>query len=375
MIVDRYIFRQIGWATLFVALTLAAIILLTQSLRFLELVIDAGASGISFWILTFLALPRFLEVILPLALGIAVLFIYNRLAQDSEMAVMRTAGLSPMRLGRPVLMLAGLITLIMFYIVMWLGPVSLSLMQNMRQIIKAEYSTILFREGVFNELGDDITVYVRSRNEDGELIGLLIHDSRETLERPITIMAARGVIVETDEGQQVIVYDGVRQSFNPESAVLTRLDFTQYSLDLPEPEGVRVRWREPEERTIIQLLNPNMSNQRDVDNLDIFRTEVQRRLIVPFLPLSFGCIALCCLLIGPVNRRGQSKRIILATALIISVQAAVLGASNLATQNALGIYLLYALILLPIAASLFILSPYAERLRHRLLYQQKEGAA
>ena len=65
---DRYVLRNLAMATGFIAVTLAAIVFLTQSLRFLELVIESGASGTSFWLLAFLALPRFLEIILPIAL-------------------------------------------------------------------------------------------------------------------------------------------------------------------------------------------------------------------------------------------------------------------------------------------------------------------
>lgn len=62
MIFDRYIFRTLLIATVFIAVALAALILLTQSLRFLELVIHAGASGMAFVTLTLLALPRFLKL-------------------------------------------------------------------------------------------------------------------------------------------------------------------------------------------------------------------------------------------------------------------------------------------------------------------------
>ena len=59
------------------------VILLTQSLRFLELVIESGASSGSFWILTLLALPRFFEIIGPLSLMAATIFVYNRWSYDT----------------------------------------------------------------------------------------------------------------------------------------------------------------------------------------------------------------------------------------------------------------------------------------------------
>ena len=56
---DRYLLRQLITALIFISFTLAGVVMLVQSLRFLELVIDSGASSFSFWALTFLSLPRF----------------------------------------------------------------------------------------------------------------------------------------------------------------------------------------------------------------------------------------------------------------------------------------------------------------------------
>ena len=78
-IFSRYVMKNLTFVTVFVTLTLALIIMMTQSLRFLELVINSGASSSSFWLLAVLALPRFLEVILPIAFMIAGIFVYNRM--------------------------------------------------------------------------------------------------------------------------------------------------------------------------------------------------------------------------------------------------------------------------------------------------------
>ena len=371
MLYDRYVLKSLSLATFFTAITLAAIILLTQSLKFLELIINSGASSSAFWILTFLALPRFFEVILPIALMISTIFIYHRMTSDSEIVVMRAAGKSPMQMARPALILALLITFILLVITTWLAPVSLSGMQKMRQVIKAQYSTLLFREGIFNAVGKELTVYIQNRTSEGELEGLLIHDTRSELPAPITIIAKRGVIVATDEGQQVLVYDGSRQDFNEKTGALNRLDFERYSIDLPEASAVRKRWKEPDERTFLELLNPDKDNLEDMRYQQDFIVEAHRRIAGPFLALGFTAVALCCLLLGPVNRRGQAKRIFVTVIAVIFLQSLYLSVFNLASQNMLGIILMYAIVFVPIVISLFTLSKWGEHIRHRLMYHVK----
>ena len=76
LIVDRYVFRNVAIAAVFVIAVLAVLVLLTQSLRFLEFVINSGASGFMFWALTLLTLPKFFEVILPIGLMASAVFVH-----------------------------------------------------------------------------------------------------------------------------------------------------------------------------------------------------------------------------------------------------------------------------------------------------------
>ncbi|MEM7651287.1 MAG: LPS export ABC transporter permease LptF [Pseudomonadota bacterium] len=371
-IFDRYIFKNLFIATGFVAVTLAVVIFLTQSLRFLELVIESGASSSAFWILTLLALPRFFEIILPLSLMAATLFLYNRMTSDSELIVVRSVGYAPATLAKPAITLALIVTIFLMGITLWVAPKSLSTMQEMRQMIKAQFSTLLFREGVFNEVGQGLTVYVRERGAEGAMNGLMIHDSRAAGQPPSTILAKRGTLVAAPDGYQVIVYEGTRQEYNNESAALKRLNFNRYTIDLPESDPVRQRWAQPDERTIVELLNPDPEVQRDLESLRDFKVEIHRRVVSPLLAIVFTLISCAALLIGPVDRRGQLRRIILAVVAVVIIQGLYIAAYNMARQSDVGLFLMYALVFLPLAGSVFALSGMSERLRRRILYNPEQ---
>src|SRR5215204_3137740 len=105
-ILDRYILRQSFSIMVFVTAALSAAIWLAQSLRLVDLIINRGLSVELFLYLTLLILPRFLDIVLPIGAFIAVLFVFNRLASESELVVMRAAGLGPMALARTVVVRA-----------------------------------------------------------------------------------------------------------------------------------------------------------------------------------------------------------------------------------------------------------------------------
>lgn len=356
-IIDRYVFRNLFIATVFITVVLSVLVLLTQSLRFLEIIMGSGASGWSFWALSLLALPRFFEIIIPIGLMASVLFVYNRLTIESELVVLRALGFSPLRLARPALILALAFAAFLFFCVAWLSPVATASMQLKRVYLKAQMSTLLFREGIFNQAGKGLMVYIRERGSNGELNGLIIYDGRKDDENPATIIAKRGMLVASDEGQQVIVYDGARQDYDREKKILNKLNFAQYTIDLPNEEGpVRQRWKEPEERTFLQLFNPDMSNRSDRNSQQEFQVEIYKRLALPFMVPSFTAIALCLLLLGPVERRGQARRILAAIGIMVLLQLSFLGFYNLAKQSLVGVPLMFLVALGPIFACLIFLS-------------------
>src|ERR1700709_666655 len=119
---DRYMFRQLAVALLAVTIGLAALVWLTQSRRFIGLVLDRGLSFVVFIELTGLLLPSFFAVILPITTFVVTLFVYVRLSTDGELVVMRAAGLSQWRLARPALALATLSVLVCYALNLWVVP-------------------------------------------------------------------------------------------------------------------------------------------------------------------------------------------------------------------------------------------------------------
>ncbi len=374
-IFDWYMFKNLGIATIFVSVILASVIFLTQSLRFLELVIESGASSGAFWGLTLLALPRFFETIMPLSLMAAILFVYNRMTMDSELVVIRSVGYSPAALARPAIILGLIVTVFLWGMTMWAAPKSLANMQQMRQEVKAQFSSLLFREGVFNQAGKGLTVYIRERGDEGELRGLMIHDSRDKAQLPSTILAKRGTIIGNEAGHQVLVYDGTRQEYDPKTDTLRRLNFERYTIELPDGGPVRMRWREPDERTIMELLNPDLTSARDVKNLREFKIDLHRRIVAPLLALVFAVVSCCALLVGPLDRRGQGRRMIGAILSVVFIQGLFLAVFNLARVHDWALIFMYALIFGPLCFCTFLISGLGDNFRRSMFYTAGEQPA
>lgn len=376
-ILNRYIITHLFQATAIIAFILIGIVFLTQSIRFLELVVEVGASSSAFWFLTLLALPRFFEVIVPIAVMIAVLFIYHRLVADSELVIMRSAGLSSMQLARPALFFIGLVVVFLYIMAFYAGPKSASYMQYYRQVIKANATQLFFREGVFNTMGDGLMIYIRNKGEKGELSGLMIYDSRPKNDVPVTVLAEKGVLVSDPDGsREILVSDGQRQQYNPQTQILNKLAFERYTVEIPEPEReVRQRWAEPDERTMWELIFPQDKGQPEYERAKkAFVAEANRRMTGPLLTLSFGCIALAFMLLGTVSRHGYTGRIIVAAVAGIFVQSFYLIAFDVAKQALWGNLLMYLIVLIPIVLAYIALKHFNRLVLNRgLRPPEQEG--
>lgn len=348
-ILDRYVVRQIAGVGALIALTLAGVLLMTQSLRFLELIISSGASGLAFITLSLLALPRFFEVILPLSLAAATLFVYARLRRDGELMVMQGAGVSPKRLSMPGLKLAIGLTILLFIIMAWVAPFTLGRMNTMRDTIKQQYTALLFREGVFNSVANgQITVYVAGRDHAGALQGLMLYDARKENPHPVTIIARRGQLLATKTGQQVLVYDGQRQVYNPVTGGVERLQFDQYVIDLPDQNPIATRWAEPEERTLFNLIYPAADDHDAVRFARDFLVELHRRIVSPLLAPCFFLIVMAAMMVLPYRRTNSVWDMAIPGGLVVLAQATYLSTFPIAREHVWGIGLMYAAVIVPI---------------------------
>jgi lipopolysaccharide export system permease protein len=350
---DRYILRQCFGVMLFVTAALSAAIWLAQSLRLIDLIVNRGLSVDIFLYLALLILPRFLDIVLPIGAFIAVLFTFNRLTSESELVAMRSVGLSHLALARPVLILAGIAFLILMSLSAYFLPASNRAFKDLQFEIRNRFVSSLLQEGTFTTIADKLTIYIRSRDDRGEVTGLLIHDNREP-KRPVTILAERGLFAETPAGSRIVMANGNRQQFDTEARKLSLLTFEHYTLDLDSlHDAPVVRFREAQERFLGELFFP--PPETDPALRASFLVEAHRRFLIPLSAFTFSLIPLVCLLPGEFNRRGQLARALAAIAVAFTFQVLDIGVNDLAIRSAAAIPLMYATDLLPFVLGFAIL--------------------
>jgi len=351
---QAYIFRQVGISTLFIVVTLTAVIWLTQAMRFIRFILNKGLSIDVFFYITSLLLPSFLLITLPVSMFFAALFTLNKMTNDRELVVLKSSGMSHWQAARPVITLGLLGMAICYAISLYLLPVSVQEFRRVQSAARESFSAALLLEGTFNPVGPNLTIYVRSR-EGNELFGILVHDSRKA-EAPTTILAKRGAVESTPDGPRVLLFEGNRQEYDRKSGRLQVLYFKQYSFEVNLLGEERREWREPGERFIHELLFPDDSSGDRFYRVKLI-AEGHNRIAAPLLAVTLPFIALFILLPGQFNKRGQLPRLIMAVVVAAVVQGLAITLLQIASKNLVFVPLMYVNALVPLAIGAWILSP------------------
>ncbi len=351
--IDRYIIGQLTGALLLVTAGLVALIWLTQSLRFIQIIVNHGLSPLVFIKLTGLLVPSFLATILPITCFIVVLFIYARLSGDRELTIMRAIGLSDFALARPALGVAGMAMLLGYALNLGLVPASLNAFRDYQFEIRNQIAAFLLQPGVFTQVSSGVTVYVQSRGTDDSLRGILIQDSRDPT-TPATILARTGQLMVDASGPTVLLQNGSRQVIDAKTGGLDVLTFKRNILSLAQGSKTSPQeTTDSAEAPLPALLHPSPSLPPAEQAK--WLVEGQRRLTAPLATLSYTLIGLVATLGGVFRRHGGMVRPAGAVAAVTLLVALGLGVNNLAARDTALLPLIWVTTLLPGLVAMFLL--------------------
>lgn len=356
-ILNVYIFKQIFIGFLLVCFSLLAMLWLTQSLRFVEMVTRQGLPVYLFAEMTSLLMPRIFNILSPVAAFVTVLFVYNRLIADRELVVMQSAGISPWQNSKAAVFLGILMALFNVFVMNWGIPWSESKFRDLEWRVKNNLTQMVFREGEFTSLKNGITVFIDKHEDDGSVSGIFVSDeSKPNLK--VTLTAEKGRIIQTEKGPRILFINGVRQEMNTKDYKFSTLSFSRYSAEFNNIESRKKKDQTVREKSVFELLQSGRDNTLDDHTQRKNIVEGNRRVLYPLYNLLFALLACVGLLVGNFNRRGQTKIIMVEVLSMIIILGGDLAFTNLAGRSLMVLPLLYLNCLLPLFICFYLLFFY-----------------
>ncbi len=337
-ILFRYIFKKLFNVTLGLSFILIGIVWLTQSLRFIEIIVNHNISLKTYLSLIVCLIPDLLSTILPICLLISGLYTYHKLKSDHELHILYSIGLSPSQVARPLLLLGLLLMSSVFLINIYVAPLSFQHFRKQEYQIRNQFSLSWIREGTFN-LVKGVTTYVREHTRQGELKGVFIYNPQNqntTLQSnkgvPYTIIAESGAIEKNQGGLFFVLKKGIRQELNPVTQKISLFSFDVLKYHLPtDQDNADVRLTKPYEKPLGELFNPPADT--DPRLVAKMRVEGHQRLLLPWIAIINALLAAAFTLRGNLNRRQSRYKIFLAATVSILIHTTVVTLLNLSVQN------------------------------------------
>ncbi len=203
----RYIVREILLAT---AMVMIALLMLFAFFDLVEEIKDLGRGGYRMRHIVqhvVLSVPAHIYEIFPIAALIGTLFALAQLVASSEYTVMRTAGVSLVRMIGTILTAGLLFAAMTFVFGEYVGPVAEQLAQRFRSQAITGIIAQEFRSGLW--LKDDKSfLNVREVTADGQLKGIRIYEFDES-SRLRSVIAAEGGVF---KGERQWLLTGVQKT-------------------------------------------------------------------------------------------------------------------------------------------------------------------
>ncbi|MEO5349405.1 MAG: LPS export ABC transporter permease LptF [Magnetococcus sp. YQC-3] len=313
--ISRYLFLECATASLIALVVLAFMVMLPQVLRLVDLWVNRGVPVAVLGTMISLSLPKILVTVIPMALLLGTLLTMGRMAQESELVVLKACGVSPLQVMRPIALLtilyAGAALLLSL---IWLPHAYHQFAILKKAVVSA--TTLALKPQTFNHTIPGLTIYVDSLDPKTRLLnGLLIHDRRKP-EAPVTLTARRGEIQAVAGGETwLFLQEGIRHQTVGE-AQYRALTFASYQMDL----GVVLELRTQDIKKRLDDLNleelSQVMQEGNASEAYDARMEWHRRFAFPVATLILGLFAVP-LGLQQSHRSGRSYGLVVAIATLI----------------------------------------------------------
>jgi lipopolysaccharide export system permease protein len=343
---SRYMFRQMANAFLLILLTLTSVVWLATALKELDLITSQGQGLVLFMQMTMLTLPSLMTLIAPNAVLMAALYTLDRMNGDSELIVMTAAGVPVWRIGISLVALASIVSILILFANVFLNPACMRTLRGFITQVRADLISQVLQPGRFSSPERGLTFHIRDRSPSGELLGLLVHDERDT-QQVVSYLAERGRILSNDDGSYLVMFKGYVHRFNGEDKDkdVQIVAFDQNMLDVSQ-FGEKTQGSNelpPRERSLGDLISPDADDKLAMRNYGQLRSELHDRLATPLYPLAFVFIAIALMAHARTTRENRWSQILIAFGIAIGLRVAGLTVGNLVTINAWAVILVYAI--------------------------------
>jgi lipopolysaccharide export system permease protein len=294
---DRYLLREVTWTFIGVTGVLLIVLLSNQLARVLgQAANNDFHPGIVLALIGLTTLQQ-LTILVPIGLFLGIVLALGRLYHESEMTAMTACGVGPLRVYRPVALLAVVVAALLAVLSLRIIPAAWVKSSELRIEATRAAQFGALEPGRFRSFaGGEAVFYAERVEKSGELFGVFVQ--RTDGDRVEIAMAARAVQRGAGQSEQMFVlYDGRRYEGVPGTPEWRIVEFREHGIPVRLPE-TRVGKGKVETRSTAALRASAVPKDR---------AELAWRVAVPVMALVLTALAVPLARLRP--RQGRFARV------------------------------------------------------------------
>jgi LPS export ABC transporter permease LptF/LPS export ABC transporter permease LptG len=300
---DRYVVREVVGPTLVGFLAYTGFMVVRGLVLFSDLVLQSESPFADMLRVAAFSLPHIVVLTLPIAFLLGLLIAFGRMSADSEVIALRGAGVDPVRLYRPVALLALVCFAVTLVLMLEAVPRGNRLLSAMRLRLATFAVAQKIQPGVFSPEFGGIRIYVEEATPDRRVLTRLFVSDRSQEEGERLTVAPRGwLVIEEATGRLYLrLDDAVTHHVESDPR---KYDISSGTVQVLLREGdprLASMPRHLREQLLPEMLRTARDPKKSVFERRTARVEIQKKFSLPAACLLFGLVGLP---LGIVTRRG-----------------------------------------------------------------------
>lgn len=294
---DRGILKEMTAAFLLGLMAFTFVLLTGKILRLVELIVSKGIGILTVLQLFLYIIPYTLVVTIPMSALLATLVTFARLAGDSEIVALQSAGVSVARLARPAVGFGLIASTVTLAITVWIMPISYHAFNNLLFQVIWRHVTVTLQEGIFNNDFEGLVLYTDKLDaKTAKLEGVFLVDNRHPEEQRV-IVARNGQFTSDPQNLQMelsLSQGSIHMSAADVPGRYRQLAFAQYNLRLDAGRTLSSplqRSLRDKELTLAELRQRALELRAQGKNDHPPMVEFHKKLAIPFSCVLFTLVA------------------------------------------------------------------------------------
>ena len=297
----RYFFKEFISIFALILISISIIVWIVQAVNYLDFVTDDGHAFGVYFTFSILNIPKVLNRLIPFVFLISLLVTILQFEKNNELLIFWTSGLNKIKLVNLAFKISILITLFQLFLSLTVSPTSLNIARSILKSSSISLLPSLVKEKKFNDTVKDLTVFVEKKKSNGEMLNIFLRDDTSSSEKSKTIIAKRGYIINRNEQNFLVLFDGTIQTEKKNNKI-NFLNFDKTEINLSSFSTKTTTFPKIQERDTLSLLNcikpfldegkASLKEFQCRARLDDITAELNRRLGMP-LYIPFISIIIC----------------------------------------------------------------------------------